>query len=169
MGRTLVFIAWLVSALSLGACAAPRSAAAPADWSLLVQQIGPSGLPIDSIRIESDGEIRRALAGGPLMVIARADAAAQRELMQLASPMFDEASAAGSAANSTTETSASQPPTNAQLTQLKLKSIRRSNGTVRERWLSGENALKLWSAVRVAAGIDVAPSSASTSLGATQP
>jgi hypothetical protein len=103
------------------------------------------------------------------MVIARADAAAQRELMQLASPMFDEASVARSIANNTIEANASQASTNAQLTQLKLKSIRRSNGTVRERWLSGENALKLWSAVRVAAGIDVAPSSASTSLGATQP
>lgn len=130
----------------LAGCASPGSSVAPSDWSLLVQSVGQSGVPIESIRVESAGDVRRAMGTGPLMVVARADLPAKRQLIDLASPLFDSDTllAASDSAASTAEAQPLQAAPPPGPFAPRLRGMRRSNGTLRQRWLHGPQAQALW-------------------------
>lgn len=147
--RTSVFHAVRVAALvvlvaplcaSLVGCStAPRSALhAASDGALLLQSVSASGVPQQTLLIEPDGTVRRAVAGGALVRFAMLSREQTAELFALASHALDDEHEPPAA-----DASATPPPPTAPPASQAVRVTRRAANTIRQRWLS-EASLALW-------------------------
>lgn len=135
-------------------CSAPQVRAVPADWSLLVQTVGASGQPAETIRVESAGEVRRAIGAGVLVVVGHADEASQRMLREMSDPLFDgdgvnvKPNADAGADEAVSGAASPTQPERNLMARPQLRGMRRANGTLRQRWLDGPQAWALWERMR---------------------